>query len=83
MRSHRGAEPAAALGGRREPVTRASRSEPANVRFVGFKATRRAIEGALGGEVVEGTAEQVDAEDLDALGRYMRVPTGWGGFAPN
>lgn len=44
----------------------------------GFKATRAAIEQRWRGELIEGTAQQVDPEDLDAAGRYRRVATGWG-----
>lgn len=48
-----------------------------------FKATRGAIErmGIEEAELIEGTAEAVGREDLDAAGRYRRVPTGWGGLS--
>lgn len=46
-----------------------------------FKATRAAIENHYRGEVLEGTAQEVDAEELDALGRYRRIATGWGDLA--
>lgn len=41
------------------------------------KAPRTVID-ALGGEVIEGTAEQVRHGELDAEGVYRRSPTGWG-----
>jgi hypothetical protein len=47
-----------------------------------FKATREAILRRYGGQVLEGTAERVDADALDAEGRLVRVPTGWGDLAP-
>jgi hypothetical protein len=43
-----------------------------------FKATREAIQTRFSGQVLEGTAQQVDAELLDGEGRLLRVPTGWG-----
>lgn len=43
-----------------------------------FKATREAILGRFFGLVLEGTAQQVAADELDAEGRLSRVPTGWG-----
>lgn len=46
--------------------------------IVGFKAPRETIEHHYRGEVLEGTAETVDAGELDAQGRYRRVATGWG-----
>ena len=46
--------------------------------IAGFKAPRDAIESRFGGEVLEGTAESVPADELDAEGRYRRVATGWG-----
>ena len=47
-----------------------------------FKATREAIVSRYAGQVLEGTAEQVDADALDARGRLVRVATGWGDLAP-
>lgn len=47
-----------------------------------FKATRDAIVSRYAGQVLEGTAERVDAEVLDAQGRLVRVATGWGDLAP-
>lgn len=32
----------------------------------------------VGGEVIEGTEEDVPSGDLDELGRWRRVATGWG-----
>lgn len=43
-----------------------------------FKATRRAIAYTFLGEVIEGTAEQVELSALDPQGAYRRLPTGWG-----
>jgi hypothetical protein len=43
-----------------------------------FKATREAIHARFGGQILEGTSEQVEAHELDAQGRRLRVPTGWG-----
>ncbi len=45
-----------------------------------YKATIAVIEG-LGGKVLEGTAEVVPVEWVDADGRYQRVATGWGSLA--
>jgi hypothetical protein len=42
-----------------------------------YKATLARIR-ALGGEPMPGTEEGVAAEDIDAMGRYRRVATGWG-----
>jgi len=30
-----------------------------------------------GSELLESTAEEVEADQLDALGCYHRIPTGW------
>lgn len=43
-----------------------------------FKATRAAIEGHFLGHVLEGTAQLVEPSELDAQGRLIRHPTGWG-----
>lgn len=43
-----------------------------------FKATRRAIAYTFLGEVIEGTAEQVELSALDSRGAYRRLATGWG-----
>lgn len=43
-----------------------------------FKATRDVIVQTYGGRVLEGTAEDVEIEALDAQGRYRRIATGWG-----
>jgi flagellar biosynthesis/type III secretory pathway ATPase len=43
-----------------------------------FKATRTAIDTRFIGRVLEGTAQQVDADELDEHGRWQRLPTGWG-----
>lgn len=42
-----------------------------------FKATRAAIEGHFGGDVLEGTEEQVAADALDDLGCYVNAPSSW------
>lgn len=43
-----------------------------------FKATRQAIRSRFRGRILEGTAQVVDSEELDAEGRLARRPTGWG-----
>jgi hypothetical protein len=45
-------------------------------RVANFKATRETIE-ALGGELLPGTHQAVAADELDELGRYRRVNSGW------
>lgn len=42
-----------------------------------FKATRQSISKTWHGRVAEGTEQVVDASELDPLGRYQRLPTGW------
>ena len=44
----------------------------------GYKATREAIDRIADGEILESTAEEVEAGELDPQGRYRRIPTGWG-----
>jgi len=51
------------------------------MRQVPYKLPRSAIEGTKGAELLEGTAEEVAPEALDAQGRYRRVATGWGELA--
>lgn len=46
--------------------------------FASFKAPRELIHERFGGQVLEGTGEEVSVEDLDAHGRYRRIATGWG-----
>lgn len=46
-------------------------------RLMGYKAARDAIT-RLGGQVLEGTAEDVSRAALDERGRYRRIATGWG-----
>jgi hypothetical protein len=43
-----------------------------------FKASRHLITQRYRGDVLEGTAQQIDASELDPEGRYRRVATGWG-----
>lgn len=43
-----------------------------------FKAPRHLITERFRGDVLEGTAEQIDASELDAQGRYRRIASGWG-----
>ena len=43
-----------------------------------YKASRELIATRFNGEVLEGTAEFVDADALDENGRYRRVATAWG-----
>lgn len=51
-------------------------------RVSSFKATRDAIIKQHGGHVLEGTAQPVGRDELDAQGRYQRVATGWGDLDP-
>jgi hypothetical protein len=46
-----------------------------------FKATREAIQATWHGKVAEGTAQLVDASDLDGSGRYRRIASDWGELA--
>ena len=43
-----------------------------------FKAPRDLIVSRFGGQVLEGTGQEVDADELDPAGCLSRVPTGWG-----
>ncbi len=43
-----------------------------------FKATRESIAKVWHGRVADGTEQVVSPAELDNLGRYQRVPTGWG-----
>lgn len=43
-----------------------------------FKAPRHLITEHFRGDVLEGTGEEIGADELDAQGRYRRVATGWG-----
>jgi hypothetical protein len=43
-----------------------------------FKATREAIAAMFKAERLEGTAEDVPHELIDAQGRFRRLATGWG-----
>ncbi len=43
-----------------------------------FKAPREIIVSRFGGDVLEGTAQEVSSTDLDEHGRYRRTATGWG-----
>jgi len=47
-----------------------------------FKATRQAIVDIFQGDLVDATEQWVCADELDELGRYRRLPTGWGEFGP-
>ena len=44
------------------------------------KATRDAIAKHLDGDLLEGTAQEVAADELDERGQYRRLATGWGEF---
>ena len=46
-----------------------------------YKASRQTIVQVFGGEVLEGTAEDVPSAELDAQGRWHRIATGWGELA--
>ncbi len=48
------------------------------MRLSKFKATRHAIVASLGGEVLEGTEQEVSRAELDEQGHYRRIATGWG-----
>ncbi len=50
-------------------------------RIARHKATREAIASRLGGEVLDGTGEEVAAAELDERGRFRRIATGWGELA--
>ncbi len=43
-----------------------------------FKAPRHLITEHFRGDVLEGTGEEIGADELDAQGRYRRIATGWG-----
>lgn len=45
-----------------------------------YKATRALI-SSLGGELLEGTQEEIPIESMGPGGRYQRVATGWGAHA--
>lgn len=47
-------------------------------RMAPFKATRQAIRERFRGRILEGTAQVVELDDLDADGCLQRLPTGWG-----
>lgn len=47
-------------------------------RHANYKASREMIASLLGGELLEGTEQEVAPGELDELGRYRRVATGWG-----
>jgi hypothetical protein len=50
---------------------------PEDMRHSRYQATREAIL-RLGGKLIEGTEHWVPVDQLDELGRYRRVATGWG-----
>lgn len=43
-----------------------------------YKAERHVIVGVFRGQVLEGTGEEVSRADLDEMGRFRRIATGWG-----
>lgn len=45
--------------------------------YVPFKATREDISAHYGGQIIEGTGEDVRMSDLDEHGRLRRLATGW------
>lgn len=49
-----------------------------NYQVAPFKAPRHLITQRFRGDVLEGTGEEVAADELDAHGRYRRIATGWG-----
>ena len=46
-----------------------------------YKAPREIVARKFRGEVLEGTGEEVPVAELDALGRYRRIASGWGELA--
>lgn len=46
-----------------------------------FKATRDSIEKVWKGRIADGTDQFVEAAELDKLGRYRRIASGWGELA--
>ncbi len=54
--------------------------EPEGYQIAPFKAPREVIERDYGGEVLPGTALEIEPESLDGQGRYRRIATGWGAF---
>lgn len=53
-------------------------SEIGGRRHAAYKASRETIASILGSELLEGTEQEVAAGELDELGRYRRIATGWG-----
>lgn len=49
-----------------------------NYQVAPFKAPRHLIAERYRGDVLEGTGEEVGADELDEQGRYRRIATGWG-----
>lgn len=47
-------------------------------RVAPYKATLSAIQRTPGAQVIAGTDELVEVGELDAAGRFQRLPTGWG-----
>ena len=52
--------------------------EAREMRLTRYKASRDVIVTAFGGEVVEGTGQDVSPAELDEHGRWRLVATGWG-----
>lgn len=52
--------------------------EPERYQIAPFKALREVIERDYGGEVLAGTALEIEPDDLDDQGRFRRIATGWG-----
>lgn len=46
-----------------------------------YKAERHVIVNVFRGQVLEGTGEEVARADLDEMGRFRRIATGWGELA--
>jgi len=53
-------------------------SDMGAMRHAAYKASRDTIASHLGGEVLEGTEQEVLSSELDEHGRYRRLATGWG-----
>jgi hypothetical protein len=52
--------------------------EAGGMRLSRYKATRETVKAHFGGEVLEGTGQDMALTELDEFGRYGRIATGWG-----
>lgn len=51
---------------------------PGETKVLAVHKATRAVILASGGQVLEGTAHKVPADELDGRGRWCRLATGWG-----